>query len=167
MNIRWIRGDLIKMAKEGEFTAIAHGANCFGTMGSGIAPQMNKLTDGRLLAADKRTPIGDINKLGMFSFVETFIDGQSLEVYNLYTQFVYGKNIHGIEKPVLVSWHAFSSALCGMIKNARDPSRIGIPFIGCGLAGGRIEDFIQSLNTVKEEFEDRDIELVVVEYGKA
>jgi O-acetyl-ADP-ribose deacetylase (regulator of RNase III) len=32
-----VKGDLIKLAKEGAFDLIIHGCNCFGTMGAGIA----------------------------------------------------------------------------------------------------------------------------------
>lgn len=35
-----IKGDLIKLALEGEFDVIAHGCNCFCTMGAGIAVAM-------------------------------------------------------------------------------------------------------------------------------
>ena len=35
-----VKGDLIKLTLEGEFDVIAHGCNCFCTMGSGIAVAM-------------------------------------------------------------------------------------------------------------------------------
>jgi len=38
--INYIDGDLIKLAQRGYFDVIAHGCNCFCTMGAGIAPQM-------------------------------------------------------------------------------------------------------------------------------
>lgn len=38
--INYIDGDLIKLALSGKFDVIAHGCNCFCTMGAGIAPQM-------------------------------------------------------------------------------------------------------------------------------
>jgi O-acetyl-ADP-ribose deacetylase (regulator of RNase III) len=43
-----INGDLIDLAKQGAFDVIAHGCNCFCTMGAGIAPQM-----ARAFGADK------------------------------------------------------------------------------------------------------------------
>lgn len=42
MALNEIHGDLIKLAQQGEFDVIAHGCNCFCTMGAGIAPQMAK-----------------------------------------------------------------------------------------------------------------------------
>lgn len=165
MKIRFVKGDLIAMAKRGEFGTIAHGCNCFCTMGSGIAPQMNKLTDGRLLEADKRTKAGDINKLGKFSFVGTYIGEQQLEVYNLYTQYVYGNSFHGVDNPVLVNWDAVYDAIVGMVECTSQPARIGIPLIGCGLAGGRIEDFMNTMERLKKS-PYPDVEIVVVEYSK-
>jgi O-acetyl-ADP-ribose deacetylase (regulator of RNase III) len=38
--INYTDGDLIKLAKQGTFDVIAHGCNCFCTMGAGIAPKM-------------------------------------------------------------------------------------------------------------------------------
>ena len=38
--INYIDGDLIKLALHGTFDVVAHGCNCFCTMGAGIAPQM-------------------------------------------------------------------------------------------------------------------------------
>jgi O-acetyl-ADP-ribose deacetylase (regulator of RNase III) len=40
--ISYIDGDLIKLALHGTFDVVAHGCNCFCTMGAGIAPQMAK-----------------------------------------------------------------------------------------------------------------------------
>jgi O-acetyl-ADP-ribose deacetylase (regulator of RNase III) len=34
INISYIDGDLIKLAKEGKFDVIAHGCNCHSTMGA-------------------------------------------------------------------------------------------------------------------------------------
>jgi len=38
--IKYVDGDLIKLALKGEFDVIVHGCNCFCQMGAGIAPQM-------------------------------------------------------------------------------------------------------------------------------
>lgn len=42
MSYNEVDGDLIKLTLAGHFDVIAHGANCFCTMRSGIAPQMAK-----------------------------------------------------------------------------------------------------------------------------
>ena len=61
--IRYIDGDLLKLADEGHFDLIAHGANCFCVMGSGIAPQI-KAKYPEAYEADCKTTAGDVNKLG-------------------------------------------------------------------------------------------------------
>lgn len=35
--MKTIKGDLVQLAKQGEFDLIVHGCNCFCTMGKGIA----------------------------------------------------------------------------------------------------------------------------------
>ena len=39
-----IKGDLIKLALQGEFDVIVHGCNCFCTMGAGIAKSIKPRT---------------------------------------------------------------------------------------------------------------------------
>ena len=75
--MKMIQGDLIALAKEGNFDVIAHGCNCFCTMGSGIAPLMAKAfgVDKYPLEAPKQK--GDRNKLG-------HIEGKFNEKYNEY-----------------------------------------------------------------------------------
>jgi len=65
--VKEIDGDLIKLAKEGKFDVIAHGCNCFCTMGAGIAPQMAKAfgcNDSEIFAMEAPNFYGNINKLG-------------------------------------------------------------------------------------------------------
>lgn len=174
MSIRVVEGDLIKMAQAGHFDVIAHGANCFHTMGSGIAPLMNKLTNGELLRADKQTPYGDINKMGSTSHVVTtleipfsFTQGQQnrypkdLYVFNLYTQYVFGDRPNG---EVYVHWDSFLWSMLHMIDTFEDPYplQFGIPLIGCGLAGGKEEDFFKTLEEVDQDL----FNITVVRFSK-
>lgn len=62
-NYKEITGDLIELAKNGEFDVITHGCNCFCVMGNGIAPQMAKTFACNKFYKEKETP-GNINKLG-------------------------------------------------------------------------------------------------------
>ncbi len=63
-----INGDLIKLALEGKFDVIAHGCNCFCTMGAGIAPQMAKTFGCDKFKMEFSQYRGDINKLGTIDF---------------------------------------------------------------------------------------------------
>lgn len=160
-NITWMKGDLIELAKEGRFDAVAHGCNCFHTMGSGIAPLLNHLTEGKLLKEDKVTPYGDINKLGSLSYVTHTVNNKSVEFFNLYTQYVYGRNDKG---EVFVNWDAVYNSLMLMF-DFTTGTEIGIPLIGCGLAGGSKDDFERTIEYLELSDFQYDINLTIVEFG--
>jgi O-acetyl-ADP-ribose deacetylase (regulator of RNase III) len=88
-NYREVYGDLIKMAQNGDFDAISHGANCFSVMGAGIAPQMAKAFGIDRLSMEHPATTGDINKLGQIQWKEVFIKEKPLYVINSYTQYHY------------------------------------------------------------------------------
>ena len=64
--MRYRDGNLITLAKERHFDIIAHGCNCFCTMGSGIAPQIAKAFP-EAYDVDQKTVKGDKKKLGVFT----------------------------------------------------------------------------------------------------
>lgn len=170
MKIKWANGDMIKMAKEGYFDAIGHGCNCFHTMGSGIAPLMNEFSNGDLLEVDKKTSLGDINKLGDISYVDTQVylskEGglaeKNIRLFNLYTQYNFGNSSLG---QVYVHWKSFESALYKMVDRTIGKN-IAIPLIGCGLAGGKIEDFKAAVNQVAwSQSPDKTLHIVVLDKG--
>lgn len=82
--INYVKGDLIRLAKSGEFDVITHGCNCFCKMGAGIAPKMAKafgcdkfemeLTETEEYDDDgvcytiPTNNVGNINKLGNIDF---------------------------------------------------------------------------------------------------
>lgn len=84
-----VNGDLITLAKQGEFDVIAHGCNCFCTMGAGIAPRMAREfgCDDFELERTKRSDWddqgyehitktknrGDINKLGNIDYEHKYL----------------------------------------------------------------------------------------------
>lgn len=170
MKIKWAKGDLIKMAKEGHFDAVGHGCNCFHTMNSGIAPLMNEFSNGDLLEADRKTSVGDINKLGSVSYADSNIyisqEGELVEkrirLFNLYTQYNFGNSALG---QVYVHWKSFESALYKMVDMTAGKN-IAIPLIGCGLAGGQIEDFKAAVNQVAwSQAPDKTLYIVVLDEG--
>ena len=94
MNI--VKGDLIEMAKNGEFDVITHGCNCFNTMGGGIARTI-KSEFPEAYQVDCQTKKGDYRKLGTISLVSGLqslqgTSGYKLTVVNSYTQFKYWKD---------------------------------------------------------------------------
>lgn len=153
-----IKGDLIKLACGEEFDVIAHGCNCFCKQKSGIARQMVEYfnTNSPLLfPSEAYINTGNIGKLGNIEFYADYI-GTTTTVVNCYTQYRYGTNHpDGVYKPI--DYNAL--ALCmKKINHEFKGKKVGLPWIGCGLAGGDKE-------VVKGIFEKylQDVELTIVE----
>ena len=164
-----IEGDLIKLALEGRFDVICHGVNCFCTMGAGIAPKMAKIfgADKFSLEADKYR--ADLNKLGCIDFKpfhlkegkvhKLGIDPENktpnLFVVNCYTQYSYGKNHKdGVDKPLNYT----ALRLCMYkINQYFKGKHIGLPLIGCGLAGG---DWETVKSIIQQELKDCKVTIV-------
>ncbi len=116
-----VNGDLLKMFKQGKFDAIGHGCNCFNSMGSGIAYYISKQFP-EAYQVDKLTQFKDLNKLGTYSDVKT----EYGKIFNIYSQYTPGKDLR---------LDSLKLALESI--NDRFPTiQIGLPLIGCGLAGG-------------------------------
>lgn len=129
MITEYIKGDLVELYKRGE--SIAHGCNCFHTMGAGVAKQIADYCKWAV-AIDRETVHGDENKLGTFSMA-TRIHGpgdNEHHCFNLYTQYYPGPHL---DYPALVSCMI---ELNNWGKNKVFPPVIYMPRIGCGIAGG-------------------------------
>jgi O-acetyl-ADP-ribose deacetylase (regulator of RNase III) len=61
-----IKGDIIKLAQQGQFDVIVHGCNCFCTMGSGIAKAVKSCFP-IAFQVDLKTQKGEKAKLGTYS----------------------------------------------------------------------------------------------------
>lgn len=123
-----IEGDLIELFGNSKIDVLVHGCNCFHTMGAGIA-KIIKETYPEALKSDKQTRYGDKNKLGTYSFANILVNGNEQYIVNAYTQFNYGRGKD------LFSYETFPKLL-NSIKEEFGELRIGLPLIGCGLAGG-------------------------------
>ncbi len=157
-----IKGDLIELAKAGEFDAIVHGCNCFNAMGNGIARTI-KQEFPEAYAADCKTGKGDISKLGNYSFATVHFEDQApLVVFNAYTQFNYW------DKGDLFNYEAFQRIL-DRIKGIDYSNRglenkglrWGFPMIGCGLAGGDKERILSMIESTLD-----DVDVTIVEFDK-
>ena len=174
MSYKEINGDLIKLALDRKFDVIAHGCNCFCTMGAGIAPKMAKefgCNNFEMELSGK----GDINKLGQIDFnnyykrpdgtlfvdYDNYVDlhdgGEPyLIVVNSYTQYKYGSNhIDGVKKPI--DYDALTLCM-RKINHIFAGKHIGLPQIGCGLAGG---DWSKVKKIIQKELKDCDITVVI------
>jgi O-acetyl-ADP-ribose deacetylase (regulator of RNase III) len=144
MGIIYVAGDLLTS----DVDVLAHGANCFNTMGAGIAAQIKRLYP-EAWEVDSLTKKGDKKKLGSFSRTQY----QKPVIYNLYTQYSFGKN------KIYVDYKAVRKALKAMkndlIKTGYYKTcKLGMPMIGCGLAGGDWQKISQIL---EEILNDKDV----------
>ena len=149
-----IKGNLIRLAKEGRFDIIIQGCNCFCRMGSGLAPQI-KENFPNAWAADAATEAGDINKLGNYTIGNELAydkDGhpKALRVINVYSQYTYDAST----KPL--DYDALTLGLKKINHNFKGMS-IGVPLIGAGLAGG---NWTRIRTIIVEQLKDMKVTIV-------
>jgi len=183
MKVTEIKGDLIKLAQQGEFDVIVQGNNYFCVQGAGLAPQMVKAFGTDKFPMERDLYKGDINKLGCIDFrairrvhdrknessyfgsfnsiyVKSFEENEKvLYVVNAYTQYGFGRNhSNGTENPV--DYDAVTMVM-RKINHEFKGKHIGLPRIGAGLAGG---DWNKIKGIILRELTDCDVTLV--EYKK-
>ena len=156
--MKYVEGNLLDLAEQGEFDYIIHGCNCFCTMGSGIAKQIKDRYPKAYLV-DHLTLEGDLGKLGKFT--QAYISGQrentngvtrnlfwnySFTLINAYTQYYYGgREVHADYDAI---FHVFKQIKLLYDMNPQAPARIGIPQIGAKRGGGdwgKIEEIIDGI----------------------
>lgn len=131
------KGNLLGMAQAGEFDVIVHGCNCQANMGGGIAAQIAaqypeaKAADEEYHMYNEDHPVF---QLGNASSIET---DDGFVIVNAYTQLNGGSGTFSYAALELVLMK-IAAAFAG--------KRIGLPYIGCGIAGGdqnKIVDMFQ------------------------
>jgi O-acetyl-ADP-ribose deacetylase (regulator of RNase III) len=140
-----VHGDLIELAKAGDFDIIIQGCNCQCRMGRGIALTIKQQFP-EAVAADCQTTIGDLDKLGTFTTAHIHRDGWNFTIVNGYTQF------HWQGEGVLADYDAIRS-LFRQVKQQFSGQRIGYPKIGAGLARG---DWSIIASSIEEELAGED-----------
>jgi len=121
------RGDLLQ---QDDVNIICHQANCFCTMGAGIAGQIARSYP-YVKSADAKTAFGDQAKMGTWSDAAI---NESQRILNMYTQYRPGQG-----STSLVAINTAFDHLGNLISQTTDDKKdvIGIPWkYGCGIAGG-------------------------------
>lgn len=145
-NYKSINGDLLELARAGEFDVIVHGCNCYRAMSGGIAAQIAEQFP-QAETADNLTGFKDKKKLGDYSIANGVNDhNNKFYILNAYTQFTPGRDFQMRHlKKVLKK----ISAVWGH-------TRIAFPKIGCGIGGGHwpdvesmIKEFAKSNPTIQ------------------
>ncbi len=121
------KGDLLKS----DCTVIMHQANCFKTMGAGIAKQIS-IKYPLANKADKLYEASPEERFGKFTYAKI---RENLVIINLYGQYGLGKGLQ-------TNYEKLDSAIDSFLKFAKEKqtfnlNKIGVPYnMGCGLAGG-------------------------------
>ena len=134
--LKLVKGNLIDLAEEGHFNIIVQGCNCFNTMGSGIAKEIKQRYPDAF-EADQLTDRGSYDKLGNYSVML----GKRFNIINAYTQFAF--NVGGSDEDVF-EYTAFELILQKLARKYPG-CNFGLPYIGCGLAGGNQEHIVDMI----------------------
>lgn len=152
-----IKKDLLKSNNH----IIAHGCNCFNTMGAGIAKEIKKQYP-EVFKIDNETEKGDRNKLGNYTFADVNKDrikDKTIYIVNLYSQYTF------YDKKDMFSLKAYKDSLNKMIndflfkRKNNGKIRIGFPAIGLGKANGEINSIFKITNEISNKYKDKNIEL--------
>lgn len=143
MTLKHTKGNLLDLAEAGEFDVVVQGCNCFNTMGGGIAREIRERYP-LVASVDMATVCGDYTKLG--NWTECDAGGENrFTVINAYTQYNMSQGTDVFE------YIAFQLILDKLVYTYGG-KRIGLPYIGMGLAGGdpkwimpMIEEFARRL----------------------
>ena len=163
--IKEVYGNIIDMAINGKLDVIAHGCNCFNMQGAGLAAQMSDRLGTHLMKKEQDRFHGDINKLGTidYGFVHQLknglyiptqnIDSGEFAVVNAYTQYQGGRN---------GDYSAVRLCLKKIAHEFGEHYRIGLPLLGCGIAGLDEEIFIKLVEQDMKDCKD----VTIVRYKK-
>jgi len=156
MIINEIAGDLLKGLIHNEVESIAHCANCFCTMRSGVAAQIREWYP-EACQADSKTVRGDQSKMGTFTFAET----HGYTIFNIYGQYNFG-----YDGKQYLEYDMFRKGLEGvrnyMIINGI--KTLGLPYnIGCARAGGKWEEVYK---IIEETFNKTTLQINIYKYDR-
>lgn len=143
--ITYVNGCLIDALDTGKVSAIAHQANCFNTMKSGVAKAIVERWPA-VAEADQATKKGDPDKLGTLSFTPVLCDDCEIRpVFNLYGQYTYGREKGVIYTDLKALGNAFHQMK--LFLDSIGIKRVGLPKLGAGLGGAKWEDVESAIIT--------------------
>lgn len=152
MAVKYVLGDLIKCAEAEMIDVMVHGCNTKKIMGAGIAKQIKEKYPKAYLM-DVNCQYSEEQKLnGQFSYA---IIDTKLIIVNAYIQ----DKLATRYGEIVVNYDALYKSLVNIRKEFTG-LRFGLPWIGCGLAGGNWEGIVKPM--IEKIFENEDT--LVVEY---
>ena len=149
--IKYKKGNLVDAFINNEVNVLIHQANCFCTMNSGIAKEIKqKLPE--MFQADCETIKGHPSKLGNYTKA-IYKNGTEIKVgYNLYGQYRYGTGEQYTDYKAIRKGLKSIAWSLDLAKATGFNAKIGLPLIGCGLAGG---DWNIVQQIIQEELVDK------------
>lgn len=160
MTLKHAKGNLIDMAEQGHFDVIVQGCNCFCTMGSGLAKEIKERYP-QAYKADCQTAAGDREKLGSYTMVVVERGDYEFAIVNAYTQYAYNRKGETTDR---FEYGAFLDVLLALVESCGD-MRIGLPYIGMGLAGGDKDLILKLIEIFAERVADKGGSVTLVEFA--
>jgi O-acetyl-ADP-ribose deacetylase (regulator of RNase III) len=156
-----VKGDLIQLAKAGQFDVIIHGCNCFNTMNTGLS-SLIKQHFPEAYQEDCSTVIGDYNKLGYFSqslwIGPEIVEDTAPHVLTIYNAYIaYELNASDESE---IDYDALMLSLRTISSHLDLKDKIGVPLLGCGSAGGRP---VRVIDIIENALIDYDVTIVEFE----
>jgi len=153
MTLKHTKGNLLDLAEAGEFDIVVQGCNCFCTMGGGIAREIRERYP-MCAEIDRLTESGEYMKLGNW----TEFDQGTFLILNAYTQYNMSQGTDVFE------YTAFQLILEKLV-HVYGTQRIGLPYIGMGLAGGNKDIIIPMIREFAEIVTTKGGTVTLVEFG--
>jgi len=139
-DLKHAKGNLIDMAENGDFDVIVQGCNCFNTMGGGIAREIRERYP-HVAEVDSKTVRGDYTKLGTWTQENVILKNGTVtfDIINAYTQYNMSQGTDVFE---YIAFQLILEKLAFVYPG----KRFGLPYIGCGLAGGEKETIVDMID---------------------
>jgi O-acetyl-ADP-ribose deacetylase (regulator of RNase III) len=154
--LKHTKGNLLDLAEAGEFDIVVQGCNCFNTMGGGIAREIRERYP-VVASVDMETVKGDYNKLGTWTECDAG-ETNRFTIINAYTQYDMSKGTDVFE---YTAFELILQKLC----HAYGDRRIGLPYIGMGLAGGDKEVILEQIEHFAHKVAAKSGTVTLVEFG--
>jgi O-acetyl-ADP-ribose deacetylase (regulator of RNase III) len=150
------KGNLLDLAEAGDFDIVVQGCNCFNTMGGGIAREIRERYP-VAASVDMETVKGDYRKLGNWTECDAG-ETNRFTIINAYTQYNMSRGTDVFE------YTAFQLIL-EKLAFVYPGERFGLPYIGCGLAGGDKDVIIPMIEWFAERVALEGGTVTLVEFG--
>ena len=154
--LKHAKGNLLDLAEAGAFDIVVQGCNCFNTMGGGIAREIRERYP-VAASVDMETLRGDYRKLGNWTECDAG-EKNRFTVINAYTQYNMSQGTDVFE------YNAFQLIL-EKLAFVYPGKRFGLPYIGCGLAGGEQETIVDMIDVFAKRVALEGGTVTLVEFG--